>query len=234
MTSMQTKLRRKQGRPKTGPPFVQLFKYMLRSPAWLSLSTVARAAYVQLALRYDGVNNGMIALSVRVLAEELGCGKDTASRALIELEDAGFIETLKIGSFSSRMASEYRLTTFRCDATGELPTKKFTVPGVSTPKKKPPKPWDVEGISRRTWYRRKNGTDGTPHGPCHQDQMVRFDCATVPKGPPQSDHRDQNLCHGTPDGPHQKDTYRISPGRFSADSVGDECHGDGVPWEEVR
>src|SRR5262245_9105779 len=99
MLSMQTKLRRKQKRPKTGPPFVQLFKYMLRSPAWLSLSVTARAAYVQLALRYDGVNNGMIALSVRVLAEELGCTKNTASRALIELEDAGFIETVKIGRF---------------------------------------------------------------------------------------------------------------------------------------
>jgi DNA-binding MarR family transcriptional regulator len=126
MTSMKTKLRRKQGRKSNGPSFVQLFKYMLKSPAWLALSATAKAAYVQIALRYDGINNGTIALGVRTLAQELNCSRATAARALIELEDAGFIETAKLGSFTrKRMASEYRLTTFRCDLTGELPSKKF-------------------------------------------------------------------------------------------------------------
>jgi DNA-binding transcriptional ArsR family regulator len=126
MTSMQTKLRRKQGRKSKSLPFVQLHKFMLESPAWLSLSPTARAAYVQLARRYDGCNNGALGLSVRMLADELNKSMNTAARALIELEDAGFIDAVKIGRFNrKRHASEYRLTMYRCDITGELPTKKF-------------------------------------------------------------------------------------------------------------
>jgi hypothetical protein len=75
MTSMKTKFRRKQGRKNSSLPFVQLFKYMLRCPAWTSLSATAKAAYVQIALRYDGVNNGAIAVSVRPLARELNVSK---------------------------------------------------------------------------------------------------------------------------------------------------------------
>jgi transposase len=159
-TSMQTKLRRKQGRKSKGPSFVQLFKYMLDSPAWLALSAVAKAAYVQLARRYDGVNNGLLGLSARTLAEELGVSKGTAARALIQLEDAGFIETVTLGRFARRnhQASEYRLTTFRCDKTGELPTKKFmrSQPIPETIGEVPTlKPWAAQGISERTWYRRR-------------------------------------------------------------------------------
>src|SRR5262245_2553043 len=66
-------------------------------------------------------------MSVRTLGERLGCSKSTASRVLIELEDVGFIDTIKLGSFSRKQhrASEYRLTWLRCDLTGNLPTKKF-------------------------------------------------------------------------------------------------------------
>jgi hypothetical protein len=119
------------GRSRHGPPFVQLFKYMLGTPAWLSLSAIARAAYVQLALRYNGSNNGQLGLSVRTLADELGCSRSTAARALIELEDAGFIDAVKIGRFSlkNRRASEYRLTIFRCDLSGQLPSKRFLEAG---------------------------------------------------------------------------------------------------------
>jgi hypothetical protein len=127
MASMETKLRRKQRRKPSGLPFVQQHKYMLRSSAWRSLSPIERAAYIQLALRYDDVNNGSLALSARVLELELQCDKATASRALIRLEDVGFIETAKRGTFArrNRKASEYRLTTNKCDVTGELPSKKF-------------------------------------------------------------------------------------------------------------
>jgi MarR family len=164
MTSMKTKLRRKQGRKRTGPPFVQLYKYMLRCPAWLALSATAQAAYVRLALRYDGVNNGMLALSVRGLAQELNCDKATASRALRELEDAGFIECVKIGSFTrrNRKASEYRLTAFRCDVTGELPTKKFMRIKDTIGELPTLKPWEAEGIGRSTWYRRQQAKVGRP------------------------------------------------------------------------
>jgi hypothetical protein len=159
MSSMKARLRRKQGRKSTGLPFVQLFKFMLRCPAWLALSATAQAAYVRLALRYDGVNNGMLALSVRTLALELNVSQSTARRALIELDDAGFIETVKFGAFArrNRKASEYRLTVHRCDVTGESPTKKFmrSVAPDTIGEVPPMKPWQAEGVGRATWYRRQ-------------------------------------------------------------------------------
>lgn len=117
----------KTGRSKSGPPFVQLRKFMLESPAWLSLSCAARSAYVEVERIYNGTNNGTIGVGVRFLAERLRCSNDTASRALRELDDARFIETVKLGGFTrrNRKASEYRLTIHRCDLTGHMPSKAF-------------------------------------------------------------------------------------------------------------
>ena len=56
------------------------------------LSTEARALYVQLAMRYIGVNNGRISYSVREGADGvLHVGKSTTNRALADLVDRGFI-----------------------------------------------------------------------------------------------------------------------------------------------
>src|SRR4051794_13495438 len=110
MSGLGQKYREKRGKKPKGPPFVQLHKYMLLSPAWLALSCIAKAAYVQLASRYNGTNNGTLGLSVRVLATELQISRNSASRALIELDDAGFIECTLLASFTlskDRKASEY-------------------------------------------------------------------------------------------------------------------------------
>jgi hypothetical protein len=114
-------------RTRHGPPFVQLHWFMLDSEAWRELSAHAQAAYIHLARRYTGSNNGLIALSVRELGQRLSCSKDTASRVLIELENSGFIATETIGTFSlkNRKASTYRLTMYRDDRNGHLPTKDF-------------------------------------------------------------------------------------------------------------
>jgi hypothetical protein len=121
----RTVRRRKKGR--SAQPFIQIFNYMLATPAWLSLPAMARAAYIQIAARYNGSNNGKISLSSRELADELGCARATAARALTNLDDAGFIRPTSIGQFKlrNRKASEYRLTAFRCDETGEAATKDF-------------------------------------------------------------------------------------------------------------
>ena len=80
----------------------------------------------------------MLAASVRTIGERLGKSKTTAARALLELEEAGFIETVKVGRFArrDRMASEYRLTFHRCDVSHAPPSKAFmkavgTVPQMS-------------------------------------------------------------------------------------------------------
>jgi len=110
------------------PPFVMLPKYMLKSASWASLPVTARAAFIQTALRYDGTNNGRIALAVRKLATELGnLSRPTAARALHHLLERGFIEVVKPSGFNikGRVAAEYRLTLYRCDVSGDLASKAF-------------------------------------------------------------------------------------------------------------
>ena len=120
--------RRKHGRKTNGPAFVQMHYYFLDSEAWHRLSPMARCAYLELARVYNGINNGFLGMSVRRLAEQLPCAINSATRALTELELAGFAEPVTIGTFSrrDRMATEYRLTNYRCDRTGMPPTKAYS------------------------------------------------------------------------------------------------------------
>jgi hypothetical protein len=63
----------------------------------------------------------MIGLGCRELAEELNCAPDTANKALHELDDSGLAHPLKWGVWRGKKATEWRLTFYRCDKTGELP-----------------------------------------------------------------------------------------------------------------
>ena len=79
----------KKRRRKSGRPFIRLWRNVKRSEAYHGLRHTARAALIELLDRYNGLNNGMLGLGVRQLADELNCSKDTAARALLELDDAG-------------------------------------------------------------------------------------------------------------------------------------------------
>jgi hypothetical protein len=107
--------------------FVSLPHYMLRSPAWQSLSPVAVKVYVELASLYNGSNNGRLALSARDAAERVGCSKNTAARAVVELIKKGFIDLCSRGHFDRKTphAAEYRLTLHRCDHSGERASRRF-------------------------------------------------------------------------------------------------------------
>jgi hypothetical protein len=107
--------------------YFQVHHYMLKSDAWRALSAPARAVYIAIGSRYNGVNNGRLSCSVRDAATECNLAINTASRALRELIDLGFIEETRHGSLSkkTRVASEWRLTAFRCDLTGALKTCLF-------------------------------------------------------------------------------------------------------------
>ena len=101
--------------------------YMMNTDAWLALSSDARAVYLQIGFRYNGENNGKLAYSVRQAAKECNIARDTASRCFRELIDLGFIEETRHGGLrrKTRMASEWRLTAFRCDRTGTPKTCLF-------------------------------------------------------------------------------------------------------------
>lgn len=109
--------------------FVALEHFLLESEAWQSLSLCARQAYIEIARIYSGNNNGSLALSARGLSKRLHVSKATASRALGDLGERGFVEIAKNGGFNlktgDRRATEWRLTRFKCDKTGQPPTKAF-------------------------------------------------------------------------------------------------------------
>ena len=118
---------RKKRRSRSKLPFVMLHWHLLDSQGWHELSPHARLAYVELCRQYNGKNNGLISMSARRLAHQLPCDKSTASRALRELDDAGFVQTMSIGTFKrkDRRASEYRLCIHPCDVTNELPVRNW-------------------------------------------------------------------------------------------------------------
>ena len=104
-----------------GRRFIQLYHDVKRSRAYHGLSVYARCALFELLERYTGINNGMIGLGCRELAEELNCSRDTAAKALRELDDSGLVQPLTAGVWRGKKATEWRITFFRCDKTGELP-----------------------------------------------------------------------------------------------------------------
>ena len=80
--------------------YVQMPYGVLKSPAWFELHT-----------RFNGGNNGQIHLSMNEASEALSIGKGTVQRAFKDLQDKGFIALETQGSWYSRRAHEWRLTT---------------------------------------------------------------------------------------------------------------------------
>ena len=120
---------RKRPRPnkRLDAPHVRLYRWMLDCPAYLSLSCQARAVLLEIARGHDGTNNGRLGLSVRRAAHRCRIARGTAQRALAELQERGFVDCMTKGAFSRKAphATEWRLTWWGCDVTGELASKKF-------------------------------------------------------------------------------------------------------------
>jgi hypothetical protein len=117
----------KTGRSKKSPAFVQLFHAMMKTKAWLQLTPQARSVYIELKARYNGINNGQISLSNREIVARCKMASATASRALQELEDMGFIEAVEKGRFTrkQRHASTWRLTEYFCNETHKSASRAY-------------------------------------------------------------------------------------------------------------
>lgn len=107
--------------------FVQFPKYMQDSSGYKSLvlkCAGALAIYIDLAMRYNGVNNGEISYAVREGKTNLGINPNTVGKYLKALERYGFIRTTQKGSFDlkKRHASTYELTMW--DVIGKHKAKK--------------------------------------------------------------------------------------------------------------
>jgi DNA-binding transcriptional regulator YhcF (GntR family) len=120
-------VKRRRLNKRLGSPHVRLYDWLLNSPAYLSLSSSARAVLIEILHGYNGRNNGQIGLSVRRASERCNIARGTALRAFIELQEKGFIELVTKGAFSRKVphASEWRVTLWDCDVTGEMASKKF-------------------------------------------------------------------------------------------------------------
>ncbi len=108
-----------------GAKHVRLYWWLLDCPAYRNLSCYGRALLIEFIYRHNGENNGAVIMSVREAAERLDVALNTASKALAELQDKGFIRLAKAGSFNlkRRHATEWTLTMF---SVGDIkPTKIF-------------------------------------------------------------------------------------------------------------
>lgn len=92
--------------------YVRLRHWMMLTEAWRDLRPGPRAAYIELASRYNGGNNGSIPYSLDEFKKALHIGKTTAGRFLEVLEDHGFVVCTKRGHFDRKIrhASEWLLT----------------------------------------------------------------------------------------------------------------------------
>lgn len=146
--------------------FVMIDGYVKRCAAWKAMTPIERNTYIEVKWRYDGTNNGRIGLGVRELAQELNMGNDTASRSLKALVAYGFIANTKASAFSvkNRTVAEWRLTEYRCDVTGDLPSKTFMR---WEPKKKTQShPSDTQ--SHPSDCDLKTDAENTPHSRTHR------------------------------------------------------------------
>jgi biotin operon repressor len=105
----------KTGRSKRDGQYIPLPYSMLRHPAWRRLNPAAIKVWLELRSRYNGSNNGKLALSVDQGAKLLGMSKSTVTRALKELEAKGFIVKTRQGAWYGRKATEWRVTDTSCD-----------------------------------------------------------------------------------------------------------------------
>jgi hypothetical protein len=151
--------RARRRRRYNGPNFIQLFRYMLDCPAYVSLSSYGRAGLIEVIRGYNGSNNGKIILSVRDLARRLCCHRDTACGALQELVDKGFIEPRIKGAFGVKFkrATEWRLNDRRCDATGVRQSQAFLK-------------W--QGLEQPTAESKTRSYGLGPYGPTEPDTMA--------------------------------------------------------------
>ena len=100
---------------------------MMQTEAWQSLTPASVRVWIELTSRFNGRNNGIIALSARDAAARCNIAKDTATKSFAELVEKGFLECATPGGFTRKVrhATEWRLTHLPCDQTRQLPSKAY-------------------------------------------------------------------------------------------------------------
>jgi hypothetical protein len=104
----------KKGRNDFGKPFVKLDHELLKTPAYRALAPSSRALLIELAMLFNGSNNGSLYLSQRDGAALMGVSDTTAAkRAFDELQDLGFIVLTRDAHFNVKAADASRARCWR-------------------------------------------------------------------------------------------------------------------------
>lgn len=96
--------------------FTKMIRRTMETEAWRALPPISQAAYPWLKMEWKGPqanNNGRIRVSVRQLAECLGCSINTAARALHPLQAKGFIvvtEGARLGLSGEAKSPAFEIT----------------------------------------------------------------------------------------------------------------------------
>ena len=83
---------------KSGPPFIQMFHYMIKSDAWQDLSCHARTAYLEIAVKHNGYNTGNLSYTFKEASKIMH--RNTYAKVLNELVSHGFIDIVRSGGLN--------------------------------------------------------------------------------------------------------------------------------------
>lgn len=96
-------------------PHARIYRHWMDLPAWTTLTAVAQSLIVNLMTRYRPHEPNQFEISDRTATTLVRCSRNTASKALAELEDRGWVRVVRVGRMrgpKAKRASIYTLTAF--------------------------------------------------------------------------------------------------------------------------
>lgn len=99
----------------TDRPHARIYFAWMDLPAWTTLTPVAQALLVNLLTRYRPLEPNAFEISDRTATDLVSCARNTASKALADLVDRGWLRVVRVGRIrgpKARRASVYALTAF--------------------------------------------------------------------------------------------------------------------------
>lgn len=82
---------------RTGPGFLQMYRFVLDSPEWADLPATSVKLLMELARQYRGNNNGDLSVTLSMLKGRGWTSEDTLRKHLHELEERGWIVKTRQG-----------------------------------------------------------------------------------------------------------------------------------------
>lgn len=100
-------------------PFMAMPLALYRGAAFKALKPSELAVLIYILSKYNGSNNGKLAVSIRCIKENCHIGTDNALKCIGSLRDKGLISIQTEFPIQQRMATEYCLNWLKNDVTGE-------------------------------------------------------------------------------------------------------------------